>query len=74
MHCAIWYHLHYLKNVKNTQGGVLLSVLKATLLHACFSRFLNCTDGTKSRNASHMFKIKKPISITLLTSFWCLYC
>ena len=38
MHCATWYHLWYLKNVKNT--------------HLCFSRFLNCTNGTKSRNAS----------------------
>ena len=25
--------------------------LKVTLL--CFSRFINCTNGTKSRNASH---------------------
>ena len=24
MHCAIWYHLFNLKNVKNTHGGVLL--------------------------------------------------
>ena len=37
------------KNVKNTQNGVIV-----TLLHECFSRFLNCTNGTKSRNASHM--------------------
>ena len=22
MHCAIWYHLHNLKNVKNNHGGV----------------------------------------------------
>ena len=52
--CAIWYHLINLKNVKNTQGGVLLLVtlLKVTLLHECFSRFLNSTSGTKSRNAS----------------------
>ena len=28
--------------------------LKVTLLHECFSRFLNCTNGTKSRNTSHM--------------------
>ena len=28
--------------------------LKVTLLHGCFSRFLNCTDGAKSRNASHI--------------------
>ena len=26
--------------------------LKVTLHHECFSRFLNCTNGTKSRNAS----------------------
>ena len=32
MFCAIWYHLYYLKNVKNTHGGVLLLVkLKAKL-------------------------------------------
>ena len=24
MLCEIWYHLHNLKNVKNTHGGVLL--------------------------------------------------
>ena len=27
---------------------------KVTLLHGCFSCFLNCTNGTKSRNASLM--------------------
>ena len=26
MHCAIWYHLNNLKNVKNTHGGVLILV------------------------------------------------
>ena len=26
MRCAIWYHLHNLKNVKNTHGGVLILV------------------------------------------------
>ena len=40
MCCTIWYHLHILKIVKNTHGGVLLLV-KVTLLHGCFSRFLN---------------------------------
>ena len=61
MFCVIWYHLHNLKNVKNTHGGVLLlfklqdesaTLLKVTLLHGCFSRFLNGTNGTKSCNAS----------------------
>ena len=27
-------------------------LLKVTLLHGCFSRFINCTNGTKSCNAS----------------------
>ena len=51
-----------LKNVKNTHGGVLILVfrlqpatlLKLTLLHGCFSHFLSCTNGTKSRNAPHV--------------------
>ena len=58
MRCAIWYHLYNLKNFKNTHVGVLLqptTLLKVTLFHGCFSRFLNCTNGTKSGNASHIF-------------------
>ena len=49
------------KNVKNTRRGVLLLVklqatlLKLTLLHGCFSRFLHCTNGTKSRNALQLW-------------------
>ena len=34
-----------------------------TLLHGFFSRFLNCTNGTKSRNAPHMIQ-QNPISST----------
>ena len=30
-----------------------VTLLKLTLLHECFP-FLNCTNGTKSRNASHI--------------------
>ena len=56
--CAIWYHLYNLKNVKNIHGGVLILVklqAEVALLHdGCFSRFLNCTNGTKARNASHL--------------------
>ena len=54
MRCAIWYYVHNLQNVKNNHGGVLILV-KLTLLHGCFLRFLNCTNSTKSRNASHSF-------------------
>ena len=28
------------------------TLLKVRLFHGCFSRFLNCTNGTKSRKAS----------------------
>ena len=58
MLCAIWHHLYNLKNVKNTHGGVLLLIklqaLKITILHGRFSRFLNCTNGTKLRKSFHM--------------------
>ena len=58
MRCAIWYHLYNLKNLKNADGGVLILVpatlLKLTLLCGCFSRFLNCTNDTKLRNASQI--------------------
>ena len=42
------------KNMKNTHGGVLILVLKLTLLHGCFSHFLNCTNDTKLHNAPQM--------------------
>ena len=38
MLCAIWEHLNNLKNVKNTQGGVLLLVKPATLLKVTLLR------------------------------------
>ena len=53
------------KKLEYTHEGVLLLVklhaksfttlLKVTLLHGCFSRFLNCTNGTKSRKTSHIY-------------------
>ena len=56
--CAIWYHLYNLKNMKNTHGGLLLLVfvlllrpatlLKVMLLNGYYSRFLNCSNGTKN--------------------------
>ena len=62
MRCAIWYHLYYLRDVKNTHGGVLLLVnLKAEACNftksntppwVVFTFFLNCTNGTKSPNAT----------------------
>ena len=32
----------------------ICDALKVTLLHECFSRFLNCTNSAKSRKASHI--------------------
>ena len=40
--------------MNNAHGGVSLLVKLVTLLHGCFSHFLNCTNGTKSRNAPHI--------------------
>ena len=36
------------------------TVLKVTLLHGYFSRFLNCANGTKSRKTSHFFFFRIP--------------
>ena len=41
-------------NFSKVAGFKPRSLLKLTLLHGCFSRFLNCTNGTKSRNTPHM--------------------
>ena len=41
MHCAIWYHLFNLKNMKNTHGGVLILVkLQASATLWAFFTFL----------------------------------
>ena len=37
-----------------TFSEVACLLLKVILLHGCFSRFLNCVNGAKSRNASHI--------------------
>ena len=42
------------RNQISLQPAILL---KLTLLHGCFSRFLNCTNGTKLRNTPHMIKL-----------------
>ena len=49
MLCVIWYHLYNLKNMENTHGGVL----RLVKLQSSAS---TCTNGTKSRNASHCIK------------------
>ena len=47
--CVIWYPLYNLKNVKKTRPSVTFNKV------GCFSRFLNCTNGTKSRKTSQIF-------------------
>ena len=42
--------------MKNIHGGKHATLLKLTLLHGCFSSFLNRTNGTKSRKISHLYK------------------
>ena len=53
MLCKIWYHLYNLIKVKKTHGESAI-LLKVTLLHGCYSRFSNCTTGTKSCKAPHI--------------------
>ena len=38
----------------STFSKVPATLLKVTLLHGCFWRFLNCTNDTKSRKATHI--------------------
>ena len=60
MRCAIWYHFYNLKNVKNIHEGVLLlnwNFTKSNIPPWVFSHFLNCTNGTKLRSASHVNKV-----------------
>ena len=41
-------------NFSKAAGFKPATLLKLTLLHGCFSHFSNCTNGTKSRNTSHI--------------------
>ena len=48
MRYVIWYYLFNLKNVKNAHAGAC-KFTKSNTPPWVFSRFLNCTNGTKSR-------------------------
>ena len=68
---AYYYHLYNLKNVKNRHWGVFFSKvadfsLKLSL--GCFSRFLNCTNDTKSRNGAHIVEFQTDIQSDILSS------
>ena len=47
------------------------TLLKLTLLHGCFSRFSNCTNSTKSRNAPHMVTVPNCCLFSLLVIYFC---
>ena len=56
------------KKRKNTHRGVLLhpaTLLKVSLLHGCFSRFLNCTNGTKSSKLSNRYVVHENDQVKL---------
>ena len=44
-------------------------LLKVTLLRGCFSCFLNCTNGTKLHNASHLLVRKQFVKFAKLVKF-----
>ena len=53
--CDLATFVQFEKREKHPQSCVTFSkvagfLLKVTLLHGCFLPFLNCTNGTKSRN------------------------
>ena len=56
MYCAIWYHLYNLKTWRSVAFSTKVTLLlNVTLFHGCFTRFLNCINGTKLRNASQLY-------------------
>ena len=74
---TIWYHLHNLENVKNTHGGALL-VIKFTKSNPplwVFFTFLNYTNGTKLRRASHLYLIQYPMMLFYISLHYktCIY-
>ena len=44
-------------------------LLKVTVVHGCFSRFLNCTHGIKSRKTSHVYLSLTELTLCCPTSF-----
>ena len=51
-------------NFRKVAGLKSATFLKSTLLHGCFSRVLNSTNGTKLRNVSHMRFHFDPLSFS----------
>ena len=76
--CNLVPFLQFKKREKHSWTSLLLAksldsahnLLKVTLLRRCFSRFLNCTNGTKSRNVFVFVMI--PWFTKSVTSWWIL--
>ena len=51
------------KREKRPWRRLTLLLLKVTLLHECYSRFLNFTNGTKPRNVTHIKILKQRQSV-----------
>ena len=47
-----------------------VNLLKLTLFHGCLSRFLNCTNGTKTRNAPHLSPPFQKLCLNWPIIFW----
>ena len=72
--CTIWYHSQFKKGKKHPWRSVTFSkkpstLLKVTLLHGCFSRFLNSINGTKLRKTC----FNKILFPTLTNELYTLY-
>ena len=65
--CDLNWNLSFPKSFGKIFATFFENTVKWTLLHGCFSRFLNCANATKSRNAPHM---KTSIYILLLFRFY----
>ena len=63
------------KNMKITHQSCILqpaTLLKVSPLYGCFSHFLNCTNGTKSRKVSHIVTKIYAYLMPYLLPFWSL--
>ena len=72
MLCAIWYRLYNLKIVRNIRGG-LLPLVRITLLHGCFFKFLKLRQWYQTRKAFYIkfdtIEVKKMIVLQILHLF-----
>ena len=63
--CEIWYHFCNLKKCEKQPWGSArlrpLILLKETILHDCFSCFKNCISSNKSRKASYISTVPRPV-------------